>query len=243
VNAPSILVVRADDDFAASLRSAGFDVTNLPLIETRRLTDQDNFMEMIARIDQYDGIFFTSPMAAEVYVQASEPRTDGPKLYVMGGRSAEILERAGYSVQQHEGANTAVEFISSFDKSEFHGKKLLFVRGDRSLLTIPTLLKDRSEIEEVIVYETVDVTPEPEVLEQIKERLRTVGFDWICFFSPSGVESFCKLFGKTQGVKVAVIGTTTAGAAEKLGLTVNLVSPRSSAQAFSLALANHINGN
>jgi uroporphyrinogen-III synthase len=239
----SILVIRADDAFSSSLRAAGFNVTNLPLIGTKPLEDQSGLTKILRRLSEYDGIFFTSPAAAEVFVNAAGSSAAQPRIFAMGGRSRELLERAGYAVDAGKRGNTAAEFVASFEESEISGKRLLFVRGNRSLLTVPNLLKDRAQVEEVVVYETIENIPNEDVQVEIRTRLEAGEFEWACFFSPSGVETFCKLFGKKYIRRVAVIGTTTAAAVEQQGLTANFISPRSSALDFSTAFATYVNGN
>ena len=64
----AILVCRNDDRFSSLLREAGFEVVNLELIETRPLEDLRPLREKLARLSEYDGIFFTSPVAAEIFV-------------------------------------------------------------------------------------------------------------------------------------------------------------------------------
>jgi uroporphyrinogen-III synthase len=238
----SILVIREDDIFSRSLRAAGVDVTNLSLIRTEPVDNQSALRESIEKIDDYDGLFFTSPSAAEIFT--SEFKNAGPyrgKVYAMGSRSKEVLERSGSSVEFDPSISTAEELVG-FYGDELYGKRFLFVRGDRSMQTVPNLLKNRSQMDEVVVYRTVSLRPSETEINTIRTQLDGGKFEWICFFSPSAIDAFFDLFGDGAATKVAVIGQTTAARASEKGLKVAFVSPQSHAVAFANALVSHLNG-
>ena len=108
-----------------------------------------------------------------------------------------------------------------------------------SLRTIPERLSEVADIEEVVVYETVDVPVEN---EEAVERFAAGKVDWLCFFSPSAVESFKKRNFATEGseLKVAAIGETTARSARSHGYNIDFISERASAIEFAKGLARHI---
>jgi uroporphyrinogen-III synthase len=240
----NVLVLRAEDEFSRKLRSAGIEVTNLPLIRTEPLDDRSDLLRAIERIDEYDGLFVTSPAAAEIFI--NEMRDRGSvcpgKLYVMGGRANDVFTSAGYRTEFDDGVNTAEELIESREDKEFSGKKLLFVRGDRSMMTIPRLLKGNAFVDEVVVYRTVECVPSKDKVRRTIESLASGEIDWLCFFSPSAVEVFIKLFGTDTYVKTAVIGRTTKNRAIEEGFNVQVVSPRSNATDFAIAFISHLNG-
>ena len=132
----TIIVVRRDDSFSRLLRDAGIEVVNLELVGTQVLDDLSEFENLIPRLDEYDGLFFTSPVAAEMFVHRVKPPVR-PELYALGKRAAAVLENAGFQVNKMPHANTAEEMLLAFGNDEFAGKKLLFVRGERSMRTIP----------------------------------------------------------------------------------------------------------
>jgi uroporphyrinogen III methyltransferase / synthase len=238
------LVLRTDDEFSQYLRSAGIEVTNLPLIRTEPLDDQSDLLRAIERIGEYDGLFFTSPEAARVFVDEWRGREDKypGKMYVMGKRSQDVLAAAGFSTEFEGSVNTSEELITAHGAAEFAGKKLLFLRGERSLLTIPRLLAGKAIVEEVVVYRTVSSEFEKAEIAQTAERLASGEIDWLCFFSPSAIEGFIRLFGVDIKVKTATIGRTTADRAIENGLNVEFISPRSSAIDFASAFISYLNG-
>ncbi len=116
------------------------------------------------------------------------------------------------------------------------------MRGDKSLRIIPELLKDKAVVDEVIVYRTVENLIAENSINEIGEKLRRGEIEWICFFSPSGVEIFVKKFGETSlnKVKIAAIGTTTAKKAAESHLKVEFVSPKVNAEDFAFGLIDYI---
>jgi len=237
-----ILVIRNDDKFSSALREAGFDVVNLELIQTQPLEDLTELRSKLAKLAEYDGLFFTSPVAAEIFVKERNGSNGFyGNVYALGRRAQTILQSAGMNAKPATAANTAEEMLNRLGNGEFAGKRYLFVRGEKSLRTIPEKLSGIATIEEVAVYRTEPAVIDDKIIESFRSRLEQSQFNLVCFFSPSGVERFAELFGQTSRyVKAAAIGTTTADAADKAGLNVFFVSPRSNAEDFARGLIEHI---
>lgn len=237
-----ILVIRRDDRFSAILRDAGHQIINLELIETNMI---DDLSELRSKLwaNRYDGLFFTSPAAAQAFARISaELNGYRSKAYILGKRSREVLIGSSLELCYIDEANTATEMIEGFGTDEFAGKRFLFVRGDRSLRTIPEKLKDIATVDEVIVYSTSTDSIDESLKSDLDGRLSRREIDWICFFSPSGVDEFTRFFGDiSRKAAVAAIGSTTADAARKAGISVEFISPVAEAEGFAKSLIEHIN--
>ena len=222
----------------------GFEVVNLELIRTVPVDDRAELAEAVRRLGEYDGIFVTSPVAAEILVEClkSEGITYTGKVYVLGGRSREVLAGNDLTVVFDEAANTARELIESFGEAEFAGKKLLFIRGDRSVRTIPQMLEGIAEVDELVVYRTIESTPDSGLIEAVKDRIRKNEIERVCFFSPSGVKGFIKIFGAEDitNIKGSAIGETTAASARELGINIEFISQRAAAEDFAAGLAAYL---
>ena len=238
-----ILALREESEFSRELRDQGFEVFNLPMIETRRLSDLSQLRDHLAQIERFDHIFLTSRASAGVLADELTPEllSKLPPVHVLGDKAKEILEKHGVTVKYKESANTANELLDMVGESTFAGSNILFIRGEMSMRTIPERLGAAAQVEEVVVYETVDAPIEN---DEAVERLATGEVDWLCFFSPSAVESFASRDFANGGdrPKVAVIGTTTEQNARSHGLTVDFISERASAIEFARGLARHIKG-
>lgn len=241
---PTILVIRSDDSFSRFLRESGFEVLNLEMIKTERVDDLSELAKAINRIDAYDGIFITSPVAAEIFVECLKinGKAYSSKVYVLGERARNALSASDLNVITSEKANTAKDLIQSFDDAEFAGKKLLFIRGDRSVRTIPQMLEGKAKVNELTVYRTAERKLDGGLTENIKDRFEKNGIERICFFSPSGVTSFIKVFGNEDLTKIkgAAIGETTAASARGLGIEIDFISKRATAEDFAAGLATYI---
>ena len=238
----TILVIRNDDKFSSVLRAAGFDVEDLELIETRPLADLSELRVKVARLSEYDGIFFTSPVAAEIFLKERNGSNDfHGAVYALGLRARFVLASAGLKVRSPVAANTAEEMLSQLGNDEFSGKRYLFIRGEKSLRTIPEKLSAIAAFDEVSVYATEPAILDKHTIESLRSRLQRSQFDVVCFFSPSGVERFAELFGDAgRSVSAAAIGVTTADAADDAGFEVVFVSPRSNADDFARGLIEHV---
>ena len=219
-------------------------MVNFQAIETLPVENLSELDEKLGEIKIYDGLFLTSPKAAEVFLQKVREKNFefGGKIYVLGNRTKTLFENTDFKVVFRESANTAEELINSFESREFAGKKFLFLRGDRSLRTIPELLKNVAAIDEIVVYRTIENLSDKFLIGEIKKKLRENQIDWICFFSPSGIESFINAFGEISlnSVKIAAIGETTAGRAAEKKLKVDFISDKANAEDFARGLINRI---
>lgn len=240
----SVLVVRKYDRFSEILTQNGLEAVNFPVIETRPVENLSGLDRELEKIDSYDGLFVTSPRAAEVFCRRCVERRIGfgGKIYVLGRRAAAVFEKTNFETVFRENANTAKELIDSFDRREFAGKRFLFLRGDKSLRTIPQLLGEMAEISETIVYRTTERRGDEKLSGEIGARLDRNGFGWICFFSPSGLESLIERFGekRLQTARLAVIGPTTAKAAAERNLEIDFISPKATAADFAFGLIERI---
>jgi uroporphyrinogen-III synthase len=238
----AILVIRGHDKFSSTLREAGFEVINLELIETKPLEDLSELRVKLSELGEYDAIFFTSPVAARVFVREREGSNGfHGNIYALGQRSRDVLSAVGLEVSFDAEANTVEELLNRLGKDEFAGKRLLFVRGEASMRTIPESLGGIARIDEVAVYETEKSNVDEAAIENVRSRLMKGEVKFICFFSPSGVERFAELFGSAAtSIKATAIGTTTAMATQKAGFKTDYISPRSNADDFARGLIEHI---
>lgn len=245
----TVLVIREYNKFSEILTQANLEVVNFQAIQTMPNEDLSELDGKLGEVESYSGLFLTSPKAAEVFLQKVREKNFefSGKIYVLGNRTKTLFEnfaKVDFKIAFRENANTAEELINSFERREFAGKKFLFLRGDKSLRTIPELLKNVAVIDEIIVYQTIENSFDKILIDGMKQKLRENEIDWICFFSPSGVESYINAFGETslENVKIAAVGETTAGRAAEKKLKVDFVSAKSNAEDFARGLINRIKG-
>ena len=227
-----VLVARRDDEFSAVLRDNGCEVINLELIKIEPVENLSELDKKLEQPDDYDGVFITSRNAAEIFVDRLGGKSFHGNIYVLGERSREVLENAKLNVVFREDVNTVAELINSLGTAEFVGKKLRFVRGNRSMRTVPEMLGGMAQVDEVEVYRSVDADIDETRFVNVREKFARGEIDWVCFFSPSAVARFVELFDASDA-KIAVIGKTTGNAVKEAGLNLQLVSPKATSKDFA----------
>lgn len=238
-----ILVVREKDVFSSILIERGFSVINFPVVKTEPLADLSELENCLNK--NYDGIFITSVRAAEIVLtQLKELRKEfGGKFFVLGGKSADLLKNAGFEIYFKEDASTAEEFLTLIPKEELANRNFLFARGNRSLRVIPERLTGIANVDETMVYETIDIDYDKGERRTIIEKLNCKQLVALCFFSPSGIEGFLRNFGTevvpTQ-TTIAVIGKTTAKYAESNGLRVDFTGTKPAAADYATEFVSYL---
>ena len=235
-----ILVVRKYDDFSRILAVGGYEVINLPLIETKPLDDLSELDAKLAAIENYDGVFLTSANATEIFrAKLIEKNVNfSGKIYVLGKRSYELLKSENLNLFFDETANTAREMLEKIPAKNLKGKRFLFVRGEKSLRVVPNSLSKTATVEEAVVYKTENIRVEAGRSNDLRERSAAGEIVAACFFSPSAAQSFVEQFGADilHLTIIATIGKTTAKFFGKLSLRVDLVSTKATAEDFAAEL-------
>ncbi len=235
-----ILVIRELDEFSRILAESGFEVINLPLIETKTVEDLSEFEARLETIENYDGIFLTSQNAARILAEKLQSKNInfGGKVYVLGKRSFDLLKTENLDLVFENEANTAREFLEKIPMEELKNKHFLFIRGEKSLRVVPDFLNNFAEVEETIVYRTEKIAVGIDKIKAIGEKVKKGEIAAVCFFSPSAAESFLEQFGAEilHQTCIATIGKTTANFLEKRNLKVDFVSPKAAAEDFAVEL-------
>lgn len=121
--------------------------------------------------------------------------------YCVGEKTKKLLEENGINVIAFADYG---KDLAKIIVEKYADRKFIFFCGNRRRDEMPSILKkNKVSFEEIEVYKTF-LTPKK--FEQT--------FDGILFFSPSGVESFCKE-NELKNSTAFCIGTTTASEAKK----------------------------
>jgi len=240
----SILVVREFDDFSRTLSESGFSIINCPTIATVVLESLDEFDKQISALEIYDGVFLTSANAAKVFRRKLRERnTDfNGKIYILGRRTFDLLKDERLDLFFDETANTAREMLERIAPGDLKNKRFLFVRGDKSLRSVPDFLKEIASVDEAIVYRTEKITVGIDKINELGEKFENGEIACVCFFSPSAAESFIEQFSAAfpHQTMIATIGKTTADFLEKRDLKVRFVSSKAKAEDFAVELINFL---
>lgn len=240
----TILVIREFENFSRILAENGFKIVNLPMIETKPLEDLSGFEAKLKRLKDYDGIFLTSKNAAQVLADKLRKKNIifSGKVYILGGRSFEILRDGNLNLIYDESANTAREMLENITPKNLQNKNFLFIRGEKSLRIVPEFLSKAANVDEIVVYETRDVKIESGKISDLRGKFADKEITATCFFSPSGAESFLKQFGAEilHQTIIATIGKTTTDYFERQNLNADFVSSKSNAENFAFGLVKYL---
>src|SRR6202012_4911329 len=113
--------------------------------------------------------------------------------------------------------------------------RVLAPRADIATDTLIAGLTERGwQVDDVTAYRTVRAAPPP---AEIREAIKTGGFDAVLFTSSSTVRNLVGIAGKPHTSSIiAVIGPQTAKTAEELGLRVDVMAGAASAAALAEGL-------
>jgi uroporphyrinogen III methyltransferase/synthase len=114
--------------------------------------------------------------------------------------------------------------------------RVFLPRADIATETLSAgLLELGWQVDDVTAYRTVRAAPPP---ADIREAIKTGGFDAVLFTSSSTVRNLVGIAGKPHASSIiAVIGPATAETAKELGLRVDVTAPKPSATLLAEALA------
>jgi len=195
----------------------------------------------------YDGLIFTSSNGVEFFFQRLNARglsAQGVKtkmICVVGEKTKDTVEQLGLSVTMMPEKFTAFDLARTLQQEDLNGKTFLFPRGNLGNSTLADNLKLLgAHVDSIIVYQTKK--PKQQDTEKILKLLVDGKVDVVTFTSPSTVKNFVSLFSNQdmkallQHTKIAVIGPATARAVEEVGLKLDMIAEKSTAESLVIAI-------
>jgi uroporphyrinogen-III synthase len=240
----TVLVTRPKDQaasFVQKLEQYGLNSIVFPTIEIRPVSGWK-----VPDLSQFDGLFFTSPNSVSFFMEQllrespDELKTlQQLKVWAVGKTTSADLAVHGVTTEPIPKIADAVTLMEEIDSSTIAGHSFLFLRGSLSLGTIPEVINKRGgSCIELTVYE--NLPPSLEESSKIKSLLEKGELSCLSFTSPSTAVNFFEAMGTTAiptGVQIAAIGTTTASALKKLGISVDIIPESFDAPGFAKAIA------
>lgn len=219
------------------LEESGAKVILFPTIEIAPPEDWRACDEAIENLATFDGVVFTSANAVSFFLDRLNtkfPRSFESlkriELYAVGEKTSRTLKQHGLIPVHFSEVSDSKTLASALAERGVDGKRFLFPKGNIAGEELPTLLgADGASVDEIVVYATHQ--PFGSGAEEVRKLLSESGIDVITFFSPSSVESFVQMIPISQVVScsIAVIGKTTAEAARKVSLQVDILAAQPTA--------------
>jgi len=164
----------------------------------------------------------------------------GVKIACVGDQTAAAVQEWGIRPELvPDGPQSSEGLLAEFPEYEsgYDALDRVFLpRADIATETLSAGLIERGwQVDDVTAYRTVRAAPPP---ADIREAIKTGGFDAVLFTSSSTVRNLVGIAGKPHTSSIiAVIGPQTAKTAEELGLRVDVHAPKPSATLLADALA------
>ncbi len=210
------------NEFAAKLRSAGFEPIFFPVIEIQRVENNVALERALSKLDCYEWIVFTSANAVEVVFDQfpSLHWSEAVKVATIGPKTAEALKTRGVNpdfVPQEYVAEAILPGLG-----DLLGKWVLLPRAEIARKALPEAILNAGGVpHEITVYKTLPAQPNLEGLEALH-----AGVDVITLTSPSTVQNFVAIAQKNglnplrlpNNPLFACIGPITEQAAKEAGL-------------------------
>ena len=197
---------------------------------------------------RYEWVGFTSVNAVKAVRERFEAlgldarSFAGLKIAAVGGVTAQALRDWGLNPDLvpsgEQSALGLLEVWPDYDEQLDPINRILLPRADIATDTLVAGLQEIGwEVDDVTAYRTVRAAPPA---PEVREAIKTGGFDAVVFTSSSTVRNLVGIAGKPHASTViACIGPATAKTAEELGLRVDVLAPVPESEALIDALADH----
>lgn len=242
----STRAMESNDEFESVLIGHGAFVECFPTIKISPIEHNEKLDEILGNINSYDGIFFTSVNGVKHFWNRAKDfnfKYEG-KIYSVGSRTGRELTKYGYKPDFTPKIFSSDGLIDELNKDEIKGKKFLLPRGNLSVEKLGKELSKYSNVDEVVVYETICPVYDEEYINWMQEIINSKGFDCITYFSPSSIQNFFSLLGdiSLDGADIAVIGNTTYQIAKEKGLNVNILPIEFTSEILAKTIVEFYNG-
>lgn len=216
------------DEFAANLRSAGFEPVFFPVIEIQPIENNTALERALEKLNCYEWVVFTSVNAVEVVFGklshspfGKGAGSGGVKVAAIGPKTAEALQVRGAKPVFVPEEYVAEAILPGL--GDLTGKWVLLPRAEIARKALPEAIVRAGGIaHEIAVYRTLPAQPDDAGLAALK-----TGVDVVTLTSPSTVHNFVAIL-RQKGLEplnlpndplFACIGPITELAAKEEGLT------------------------
>lgn len=227
-------------DVFSLVEQYGGTPVSLPLIQVEEHVESTDQLRLEA-CATYDWLIFTSQSAVSAFKEKLarfdvSVETIPSQIAAIGTRTAEALEKLGFTVQFIPTVFSADVFVKEFKPTENESRRLLFLRGSIAGSTIREELP--FEVDEWTIYKTERVPENAgKLIQLVKDTEKTA----VLFASPSAVKVFSEEVVPSigwAGYTIGAIGHITEKALIKVGAKVDVRPNTYTLKALVEKLAN-----
>jgi uroporphyrinogen III methyltransferase/synthase len=227
----SVLVTRPrqqSQGLVRRLEELGATVYVMPLLEIGPPPDPAAVDRVIARLDEFDWLIFTSANGVEGFLSRLELSGQGLqslahlRVAAIGPKTAESLRQRNLHAEMIPTIHRSEEFSDAL-LPLVAGQRVLLARADRGRELLQSQLATVARVEHVAVYSQAEAG---EVDGQILESLRRGEIEFVTLTSANIVRAFARLLdSKTRQrlgreTRIVTLSPVTSAAARELGLPV-----------------------
>lgn len=206
---------QSGDSLAASLREAGFELVEVPLVRFAPPAESGPLAAAVRRLRDggYDWVVFTSARAVDAVVSEAPEALAAARIACVGPATAARVQEAGYrSDLVPESANAAALAAALAAKLRGH-ERILFPRADNAGATTTAVLTAAgAQVDDPVAYRT---EPDPEAPQRLAAAL-AAGVEAVVFASGEAVSQYREVGGPLD-LPAVCIGPVTASAARSAG--------------------------
>ena len=208
----AVLVTRPKEqaaEFAARLRTAGFEAVFLPVIDIQPMPDPFWLDRAIQKLACFDWIIFTSVNGVAIFWDRMltfglSTFPAGSRIAAIGPKTAEALETRGVPVLFVPDEYIAEAILPGL--GDVRGSWILLPRAEIARKALPeAITRAGGLIQEVAVYRTLALEPDPGGLAALR-----AGIDVLTFTSPSTVTTLPVIETILQTLSAIRLGRTGA---------------------------------
>jgi uroporphyrinogen III methyltransferase / synthase len=238
----TVVVTRARaqaSGLAATLRSLGATVVELPAIRVESRIDSEHARGAAAAIGDYDLVCLTSPNGVKLLFEAlAAAGTDaralaGATVAAIGPGTARALAAHGIAADVIPERFVAEALVEALAEVEVEGKRVLVARAAEARDVLPDALRERGGLVDVVaLYETVREAPDDAAIEAAQAA------DYVTFTSSSTVKNLTDALGDRfpAVARIVSIGPVTSGSVRDAGLLVAIEADRHDVDGLLAAL-------
>jgi len=197
-------------------------IVHRQMVKCVGLEDYSGLDEALERLDTFDWLIFTSANGAKYFFERlRHKRLDARalssmKIAAIGKTTAERLTAFGILADLVPETESSAGLLQAFGTFDMKNKKVLLPKAKVASDELPKGLSELgATVEEIAVYETVEIEPADVDLDHI---------DKILFTSGSTAQTFVKKFGKVPPhIKAYCLGKPTQASAKKHGIDAEIV--------------------
>jgi uroporphyrinogen III methyltransferase/synthase len=206
----------------------------VPTLAFEPAGDQTLLDQVLARLDEFDWLMFTSANAVYYFLDEQLRNRRAPedlRIAAIGEATATAVTNAGYEVEFTGQARSGSEFADQF----------LVVAGAHARVLWPCAEKSREELPEKLTAAGVEIQPlvvYRSTMPPVEARVQidSEKLDWILVTSPTAGRNLIDMYGAPKGARWAAIGPTTQTEMQKVLKTPVTVARETSLDALAEAL-------